>query len=72
MAKGTSIVQYLNDFNTITNQLSSIEINLDDEIWELIHLGSLSNSLEAKIMVKSNSIKKSKLKFNDIQDLILV
>jgi len=36
MAKDTSVVQHLNEFNTITNQLSSVEIDFDDEIHTLI------------------------------------
>ena len=31
MAENASVAQYLNEFNTITNQLSSIEIDFDDE-----------------------------------------
>ena len=44
MAENASIVQLLNEFNTITNQLSSIEINFDDEIRALIILTSMPNS----------------------------
>ena len=61
----------MNKFNTITNQLSSVEIDFDDEIRALIVLASLPNSWEAMRMVVSNSIRKEKLKYNDIQDLIL-
>ena len=32
MAENASVVQYLNEFTTITNQLSSVEIDFDDEI----------------------------------------
>ena len=38
MIKSMVITQNLNEFNTITNQLSSIEIDFDDEIWALILL----------------------------------
>nr|TKR83371.1 hypothetical protein D5086_0000268760 [Populus alba] len=44
MKEGTSVTQHLNNFNTITNQLSSIEIEFDDEIRALILLVSLSSS----------------------------
>nr|TKS11699.1 hypothetical protein D5086_0000069970 [Populus alba] len=46
MTKDTSITQHLNNFNTITNQLSSIKIEFDDEIRALILLASLPNSWE--------------------------
>ena len=71
MVEGTPVAQHLNEFNTITNQLSSVEIDFDDEIHALIVLASLPNSWEAMRMVVSNSAEKSKLKYDDIQDLIL-
>ena len=39
-----SVAQHLNEFNTITNQLLSVEIDFDDEIRALIVLASLPNS----------------------------
>ena len=44
MAEGMLVTQHLNEFNTITNQLSSVEIDFDDEIRALILLASLPNS----------------------------
>ena len=71
MAKNALVAQHLNKFNTITNQLSSVEIDFDDEISALIVLASLLNSWEAIRMAISNSTGKEKLKYNDIRDLIL-
>ena len=71
MAKNALVAQHLNEFNTITNQLSSVEIDFDDEISALIVLASLPNSWEAIRMAISNSTGKEKLKYNDIRDLIL-
>uniref|UniRef100_A0A7N2MUY1 Retrovirus-related Pol polyprotein from transposon TNT 1-94 n=1 Tax=Quercus lobata TaxID=97700 RepID=A0A7N2MUY1_QUELO len=71
MAENASVAQHLNEFNTITNQLSSVEIDFDDEIRALIILASLPNSWEAMRMAVSNSTGKEKLKYNDIRDLIL-
>ena len=71
MAENASVAQHLNEFNIITNQLSSVEIDFDDEIHALIVLASLLNSWKAMRMVVSNSIGKEKLKYNDIRDLIL-
>ncbi|KAB5537804.1 hypothetical protein DKX38_015337 [Salix brachista] len=71
MSDDMSVAQHLNDFNTITNQLSSVEIEFDDEIRALIILASLPNSWEAMRMVVSNSAGKSKLNYDDIRDLIL-
>ena len=71
MVENASIAQHLNEFNTITNQLLSIEIDFDDEIRALIVLASLPNSWGEIRMAVSNSIGQEKLKYNDIRDLIL-
>ena len=71
MAENASVAQHLNEFNTITNQLLSVEIDFDYEICALIVLASLPNSWEAVRMAVSNSTGKEKLKYNDIRDLIL-
>ena len=71
MVENASVAQHLNEFNTITNQLSSVEIDFDDEICALIVLASLPNNWEAMRMVVSNSTGKEKLKYNDIRNLIL-
>ena len=46
MAENASVAQPLNEFNTITNQLSSVEIDFDNEISVLIVLTSFPNSWE--------------------------
>ena len=71
MVENALVAQYLNEFNTITNQLSFVEIDFDDEIFGLIILASLPNKWEAMRMAISNSTRKEKMKYNDIQDLIL-
>ena len=72
MAENASVAKHLNEINTITNQLSYVEIDFDDEIRALIILASLLNSWGAMRMVVSNSTGKAKAKYNDIRDLILV
>jgi hypothetical protein len=71
MVEGASVAQHFNEFNTITNQLSSVEIDFDDEIRALIVLASLPNSWEAVRMAVSNSAGKSKLSYEDVRDLVL-
>jgi hypothetical protein len=44
MAEVATVAHHLNEFNTIINQLSSVEIDFDDEIQVLIILVSLPNS----------------------------
>jgi len=48
-----------------------VDIDFYNEIRALIILVSLPNIWEAMRMAVSNSARKSKLKFEDIQDLIL-
>ena len=44
MSEGGFVVDYLNDFNTITNQLSSVGVNFDDEVRALLFLCSFRES----------------------------
>jgi hypothetical protein len=44
MSKGGSVADHLNEFNTITNQLSSIKVDFDDEVKYFLILCSLSES----------------------------
>jgi hypothetical protein len=41
MSEGGSVADHLNDFNTVTNQLSSIKVDFDDEVKALLILCSL-------------------------------
>ena len=52
--EGTPVAQHLNEFNTITNQLSMVGIEFDDEVCALILLASLLNSWEVMRMAVSN------------------
>jgi len=44
MTESTSVTQHLNNFNSITNQFLSVEIEFDDEICALILLASFSSN----------------------------
>jgi hypothetical protein len=44
MSEGGYIIDHLNEFNTITNQLSSIKVDFDDEVKAFLILCSLSES----------------------------
>ena len=71
MTEGASVAQHLNELNTITTQLSSVEIEFDDEVRALILLSSLPDNWNATITAVSSSSGNSKLKFNDVRDLVL-
>ena len=64
--EGNPVLQHLNESNTITNQLSLVEIEFDDKACALILLASLPNNWEVMRMVVSSSAGKIKLKYDDI------
>ncbi|KAK2978578.1 hypothetical protein RJ640_006697 [Escallonia rubra] len=55
MSENGSVVDHLNDFNGITNQLESVGINFDDEIRALLFLCSLPDSWNNLVTTVSNS-----------------
>jgi hypothetical protein len=72
MSEGGSVVDHLNEFNTITNQLSSVKVNFDDEVRDLLILCSLPERWNGLVMAVSNSVSGSNtLKFDDVIGVIL-
>ncbi|KAE8697500.1 Retrovirus-related Pol polyprotein from transposon TNT 1-94 [Hibiscus syriacus] len=69
MAEGASVAQHLNELNTITTQLSSVEIEFGDEVRALILLSYLPDSWNATVTTVSSSSGNIKLKFDDVWDL---
>ncbi|MDF3691487.1 hypothetical protein P3S59_26035 [Enterobacter hormaechei] len=53
------VTDHLNEFNTITSQLSSVGINFDEEIRALLILCSLPESWNGLVMAVSNSVPRS-------------
>ena len=68
MREGASVATRLNEFNMIVNQLSSIEIDFDDEVCALILWAFLQNSWEPMRAIVSNFVGSAKLKFNDVKN----
>ena len=72
MVEGGSVTDHLNEFNTVTSQLSSVGINFDEEIRALLILCSLPESWNGLVMAVSNSIPGSDtLKYDDMIGVIL-
>jgi hypothetical protein len=72
MSEGGSVADHLNDFNTVTNQLSSVKVDFDDEVRALLILCSLPESWNGLVMAVSNSVSGSNtLKFDDVVGVIL-
>ena len=72
MTEGGSVADHLNDFNTVTSQLSSIGEKFDDEVRALLFLCSFLESWNGLVMAISNSFYgSSTLKFDDVVGAIL-
>ena len=72
MSEGGFVVDHLNEFNIVTNQLSSVKVDFDDEVRALLILCSLPESWNGLVMAISNSVSGSNsLKFDDIFGVIL-
>ena len=72
MSEGGSIVDHLNEFNTVANQLSSIGVNFDDEDRALLILCSLPERWNGLVTDASNFVSGSNtLKFDDVVGVIL-
>ena len=72
MVEYGSIADHLNEFNMVTNQLSSINVNFGEEIRALLILCFLLESWNGLVMVVSNYVFRSNtLKFDDLIDLIM-
>jgi hypothetical protein len=56
MSEGGSVSDHLNDFNMVTNQLSSIKLDFDDEVRALLILCSLPESWNGLVMAVSMSL----------------
>ena len=70
MSEGGSVVDHINEFNMIISQLSSVEINFEDEIKALILMSSLPESWDTVVAATSSFQGSEKLKFNEIQDIV--
>jgi hypothetical protein len=72
MLEGGSIADHLNEFNMVTNQLSSVKVDFDDEVWALLILCSLPEIWNGLFMVVINFVSSSNtLKLDDVVDVIL-
>jgi hypothetical protein len=72
MSEGGSVVDHLNEYNTVTSQLSYVKVDFDDEVRALLILCSFIESWNGLVMVVSNSVSGSNtLKFDDVVGVIL-
>lgn len=71
MIEGRTVTEHLNEFNTVTSQLTSVDINFNDEVRALLILSSLPESWDNIIMAVNNSLGSGTLKFDDVVSIIL-
>ncbi|KAK2967798.1 hypothetical protein RJ640_016982 [Escallonia rubra] len=71
MSENGSVVNHINDFNGVTNQLESVGINFDDEIRALLFLRSLPDSWNNLVTTVSNSTISRTLTLNDIVSSVM-
>jgi hypothetical protein len=72
MSEGGFVAEHLNEFNTVTNQLSSVKVEFDDEVKAPLILCSFPERWNYLVMVLSNYVSGSNtLKFDDAVGVIL-
>ena len=66
-----SVSDHINEFNMIVSQLTSVDINFEDEIKALILMSSLPESWDTVVAAISSSRGSEKLNFDEICDVVL-
>ena len=71
MNEGVSFMVHLSEFNSIVDQLLSIDISFSDEVQALLILSQLPESWQGSVTAISNSAGKGKLILSEVVSLIL-
>ena len=67
---GNSVVEHLSNFQGLLNELSTMKLVLDDEVYALILLSSLPDSWETLVVSLSNSAPNGVITVNRVKDNI--
>ena len=67
---GNSVVEHLSNFQGLLNELSTMKLVLDDEVYALILLSSLPDSWETLVVSLSNSAPNGVIIVNRVKDNI--
>jgi hypothetical protein len=71
ISEGGSVADHLNELNMVTNHLSYVKLNFDDEVRALLILCSFPESWNDLVMVVRNYVSSSNtLKFDDVVGVI--
>ena len=68
---GLNVIEHLNNFKGLINQLVKIEIKLDDKLQALLLLSSLLNSWDTLVVTLSNFAPAGKLTIDTVKDSLL-
>ena len=71
MMEDTVVAKHLSEFNMVVVQLSSVNVEIEDEMKALILLSSLPESWSGTVTAVSASAGKKVIKFDDVRDLII-
>ncbi|KAE8660874.1 hypothetical protein F3Y22_tig00116946pilonHSYRG00054 [Hibiscus syriacus] len=66
-----SMIEHLNNFKGLVNQLTKTEIKIDDELQALLLLSSLPESWDTLVVTLSNSAPERKLTTDTVSDSLL-
>ena len=65
---GNSVVEHLNNFQGLLNELSTMKLELDDEVQVLLLLSSLPDSWETLVVFLSNSTQNGVITINMVKN----
>ena len=71
MAEDCPFTTHLSEFNTVVDQLTSVEIEFAEEVRALLLLQQMPESWNQAVTSISNSSGKGKLRFNEVVSMIL-
>ena len=70
LSSGTSVAEHTSEFQSLINQLSSVEMELGDETQALLLLSSLPDTWETLVVSLSNSAPNGKLTMSLVKDAL--
>ena len=68
LRSGTSVAEHTNEFQSLVNQLSAVDMQLGDEVQALLLLSSLPDSWETLVVTLSNSAPGGKVTMPMVKD----
>jgi len=65
------MIEHLNSFKGFVNQLTKIDMKIDDELQELLLLSSLLKSWDTLVVTLNNSIPDGKISMDIVSNSLL-